>query len=62
LRTTQGKRNLFVIEGFMARLDVLEYDKATAIQTAQIKAELSKKGTPIGAYDVMLAGMRAAKG
>ena len=61
-KSSNVERNLTVIEGFMARLDVLEYDKAAAIQTAQIKAELAKKGTPIGAYDVMLAGHARSQG
>lgn len=61
-KSSNVERNLAVIEGFMARLDVLEYDKTAAIQTAQIKAELAKKGTPIGAYDVMLAGHARSQG
>ncbi|MEQ9107749.1 MAG: tRNA(fMet)-specific endonuclease VapC [Limnobacter sp.] len=61
-KSSNVERNLTVIEGFIARLDVLDYGKAAATQTAQIKAELAKKGSPIGAYDVMLAGHARCQG
>lgn len=49
-------RNLSDIEGMAARLDVLPFDNAAASHSGQIRAELKKKGTPIGAYDVLIAG------
>lgn len=50
------ERNLRVIEGFAARLDVLPYDDAAAAHTGQLRAELKKIGRPIGPYDEMIAG------
>lgn len=50
------ERNLSVIEGFIARLDVLQYDISAAIHTGQIRAELAKTGKPVGPYDQMIAG------
>lgn len=61
-KSSNVESNLTVIEGFIARLDVLDYGKAAATQTAQIKAELAKKGSPIGAYNVMLAGHALSQG
>jgi tRNA(fMet)-specific endonuclease VapC len=49
-------RNLKVVEGFLARLDVKEFDSSAATHTGQIRAELAKAGTPIGPYDQMIAG------
>jgi len=46
------EKNLRVIEGFVARLEVLNYGVEAAIHTGQIRAEL---GTPIGPYDNMIA-------
>ena len=49
------EKNLRVIEGFVARLEVLNYGVEAAIHTGQIRAELAKLGTPIGPYDNMIA-------
>lgn len=58
----QVERNLRVIEGFAARLEVLPYDREAAAQTGQLRAELKKAGRPIGPYDEMIAGHARAKG
>jgi tRNA(fMet)-specific endonuclease VapC len=50
------ERNLGVIEGFLARLAVLDYDLPAAEHTGQLRAELHKRGKPIGPYDQMIAG------
>ncbi len=50
------ERNLAVVEGFISRLEVLDYDTQAAIHTGQIRAELARKGTPVGPYDQMIAG------
>lgn len=55
-------QNIAVIEGFIAQLQVLDFDAEAAIHTAQIRAELAKAGTPIGAYDNMIAGHARSKG
>lgn len=55
-KSAKPEHNLAVIEGFLARLEVLDYDQAAAAQTGQLRAELAKVGTPIGPYDTMIAG------
>ena len=60
--STQPERNLRDIEGLCARLDVLPYDAAPATHTGQIRAELRRRGTPIGPYDQMIAGHARALG
>lgn len=50
------ERNLAVVEGFLARLAVLDYDHRAAEHTGQLRAELQKRGKPIGPYDQMIAG------
>ncbi len=49
------EKNLRVVEGFVARLEVLNYGNDAAILTGQIRAELAKAETPIGPYDSMMA-------
>ncbi|WP_183378691.1 MULTISPECIES: tRNA(fMet)-specific endonuclease VapC [unclassified Herbaspirillum] len=56
------ERNLAIIEGFAARLDVLSYDFKASEHTGQLRAELSKQGKTIGAYDAMIAGHARSQG
>ncbi len=56
------ERNQAVVEGFLARLDVLDYDLAAADSTGQLRAELARAGTPIGPYDAMIAGHARSRG
>ena len=54
--SSNPEANLVAIEGFVARLEVLDYDTNAAAHTGQLRAELAKQGTPIGPYDQMIAG------
>ena len=55
-KSAAPEKNLSVIEGFAARLDVLNYDSQAAAHSGQLRAELAKSGKPIGPYDQMIAG------
>ena len=55
-------RNLKVVGGFLARLEVKDFDASAAVHTGQIRAELARAGTPIGPYDQMIAGQARALG
>ncbi|MEB3900623.1 tRNA(fMet)-specific endonuclease VapC [Pseudomonas putida] len=61
-KSAAPERNLAVIEGFAARLEVLEYDNHAAAHTGQLRAELAREGRPIGPYDQMIAGHARARG
>lgn len=61
-KSASPERNLTVVEGFAARLDVLPYDEIAASHTGQLRAELAKSGTPIGPYDQMIAGHARSRG
>lgn len=61
-KSAAPERNLAVVEGFAARLEVLDYDHLGAAHTAQLRAELARAGTPIGPYDQMIAGHARARG
>ena len=54
-KSAQPKRNRDVVEGFVARLSVLDYGAKTALHTVEIRASLGAAGTPIGPYDAMIA-------
>ncbi|MFZ0153689.1 type II toxin-antitoxin system tRNA(fMet)-specific endonuclease VapC [Pseudomonas sp.] len=55
-KSAAAERNLAVVEGFAARLEVLSYDSHAAAHSGQLRAELARAGTPIGPYDQMIAG------
>ncbi len=61
-RSSMPEKNLHVIEGLAARLDVLPYEEHAAIHSGQIRAELTRQGTPIGPYDQMIAGHARSQG
>ncbi len=61
-KSAAPERNLAVIEGFAARLEVLPYDRPAAIHSGQIRAELANQGQPIGPYDQMIAGHARSQG
>ncbi len=61
-RSASPERNLAVVEGFAARLEVLSYDEIAATHTGQLRAELARSGTPIGPYDQLIAGHARSRG
>ena len=61
-RSAVPERNLAVVEGFAARLEILDYGTDAAKHTAQIRAELAKTGQPIGPYEQMIAGHARSRG
>ncbi|MEE9339168.1 MAG: tRNA(fMet)-specific endonuclease VapC [Methylococcaceae bacterium] len=52
-KSRNQQRNLESVEGFVGRLEVINYDVAAAYQFGQLKQEL--KGQNIGPYDFMIA-------
>ena len=52
-------QNVAVIDAL--RFVVLEFDKEDARQAGEIRALLASEGTPIGPYDVLIAGQAVAR-
>ena len=59
-RSSEKRRNIKSVEGLAARLTVVDYDMHAAKHTAEIRATLANVGTPIGPYNVMIAGQARA--
>ena len=62
-RAYRGQRvtqNLARVE--CLRFEVLEFDKEDARQAGEVRAILAESGTPIGPYDVLIAGQAKARG
>ena len=50
------------VERFAGRLDVLGFDAAAADHAADIRADLERRGQPIGGYDLLIAGHARSRG
>lgn len=61
-KSAQPAHNLGVVESFAARLEVLPFDARAAAHFGQIRAALQQAGTPIGPYDLMIAGHARSQG
>ncbi len=61
-RSARPRDNRRGVEDFAARLEVLPFDEAAADHAAEIRADLERKGTPIGAYDLLIAGHARSRG
>jgi tRNA(fMet)-specific endonuclease VapC len=43
------------------RFEVLDFDREDARQAGELRARLAAAGTPIGSYDVLIAGQALAR-
>ena len=56
------ERNFRVLEDFCSRLTLLDYGQKSAAHYGDIRAELERKGTPIGVNDLHIAGHARSEG
>ena len=61
-KSSMPERNLKNVEEFVSHLDILFYDNEAATHYGDIRADLEKKGTPIGVNDLHIAGHARSKG
>ncbi len=55
-KSSMISQNMRKVEDFVSRLEVLSYDSSAASHYGDIRADLEKKGTPIGVNDLHIAG------
>jgi tRNA(fMet)-specific endonuclease VapC len=58
-KSQRAVRNVALVDGL--QFEVLDFDKEDARQAGEIRAVLAAKGTPIGPYDVLIAGQAMAR-
>ena len=56
LNPARARRIEATIRDFLQDVQILTYEREDAIATAALRAALSKRGAPIGPYDLMIAG------
>ena len=61
-KSAKPDHNLRQIEDFITRLEVLEYGNKAAAHYGEIRADLERKGTPIGVNDLHIAGHARSEG
>ncbi len=55
-------KNMKRVEDFVSRLEILPYDNDAAMHYGDIRADLEKKGTPVGVNDLHIAGHARSRG
>lgn len=58
-KSQRAEQNVALVDAL--QFSVLEFDEDDARQAGQIRAHLASKGTPIGPYDVLIAGQARAR-
>lgn len=61
-KSAKPDHNLNQAEEFVSRLEVLEYGLKAAAHHGDIRADLERKGTPIGVNDLHIAGHARSEG
>jgi tRNA(fMet)-specific endonuclease VapC len=62
LNADRAKKLAPVLDAFFSTIVTLPFDEVDAKAAAAIRAALKTAGQPIGAYDVLIAGMGLARG
>jgi tRNA(fMet)-specific endonuclease VapC len=58
-RSRRQEHNLDLIDRLL--LEVVAFDREDGCQAGEIRAELARRGQPIGPYDVLIAGQAKAR-
>ena len=48
------------LKRLLSQINIIDFTQKEAVQSAKIRADLEKKGTPIGSIDVLIAGCAKA--
>jgi Predicted nucleic acid-binding protein, contains PIN domain len=59
-KSQRTARNVALVDAL--QFEVIEFDQEDAKQAGEVRALLAARGTPIGPYDVLIAGQARARG
>ncbi|HSJ26476.1 MAG TPA: type II toxin-antitoxin system VapC family toxin [Longimicrobiales bacterium] len=59
-RSERTEHNLALVDGML--LQVVDFDSDDARESGAIRADLAARGTPIGPYDILIAGQARGRG
>jgi len=60
-KSNRKQQSQKALKKFLSPLDIVDLDQAAASDAAVIRAQLEKKGTPIGPYDMLIAGLARSR-
>ena len=55
------QRSENALSKFLLPLNLIDLDRSAAIEAATIRAQLERKGMPIGPYDLLIAGLARSR-
>jgi tRNA(fMet)-specific endonuclease VapC len=61
-KSARAPENVEAIDEFVSRLDVLAFSSKAAKHYGQIRADLERAGTPVGAHDMLIGAHARAEG
>lgn len=61
-KSERRQQNLAALQRFVARVAILPFSLEAAAHFGEIRADLERSGTPIGAYDLMIAAQARSEG
>lgn len=61
-KSAQPDKNQIALNQFLLPLDIADFDTDAATEYGRVRAELEKKGTPIGPLDTLIAAHVKAMG
>jgi tRNA(fMet)-specific endonuclease VapC len=60
-KSHKQRTNQAALDAFLQSLEPVEFDAAAGIIAAECRANLERKGTPIGPYDLLIAGVALSR-
>ena len=60
-KSQHRQRSEDALAKFLLPLNLIDLDRSSAIEAATIRAQLEKKGMPIGPYDLLIAGLARSR-
>src|SRR5690554_3761912 len=61
-KSSRPDKNQVALNQFLLPLEIADFDNIAAIEFGRIRADLEKKGTPIGPLDILIAAHSKALG
>jgi tRNA(fMet)-specific endonuclease VapC len=55
MKSSDPRKNQEALDKFLIPLEILDFEYAATIEYGKIRADLEKKGTPIGSLDMLIA-------
>jgi tRNA(fMet)-specific endonuclease VapC len=62
VKSTTREKNALALEAFLLPLEIVSFDLESAFIYGRIRADLERRGTPVGGMDMLIASQAIARG